>query len=223
MTTWAEREVELACKNENPNWDGKSFDYGCACYQSALKAYKSLMADNHSGASFGFTKQILVRLMNHQPLMPIEERDFNGVEPIDIDEKMHRKMYQCPRMGSLFKTVYDDGRVEYHDIDRIACCNIDRNYISHCGLLSDIVEKMYPITMPYNPTSQPYKIYFKDFLVDPKNGDYDTLAALYLITPNGERVDINKYWTEKDGELVEISKEEYDKLYEAYNKVPNNI
>ena len=77
--------------------------------------------------------------------------------------------------------------------------------------------------MPYNPTSQPYKIYFKDFLVDPKNGDYDTLAALYLITPDGERVDINKYWTEKDGELVEISKEEYDKLYEAYNKVPNNI
>ena len=29
MTTreCAEREVEIACKKENPNWDGKSFDY----------------------------------------------------------------------------------------------------------------------------------------------------------------------------------------------------
>ena len=44
------------------------------------------------------------------------------------------------------------------------------------------------------------------------------MAALYLITPDGERVDINKYWTEKDGELVEISKEEYDKLYAIVNK-----
>lgn len=212
MTTWAEREIELACKHENPDWDGKSFDYGCACYQSALKAYKSLMGDGHSGASFGFTKQILIRLMNHQPLMPIEERDFDGVSPIDVDEKRHYKQYQCPRMSSLFKTAYDDGRIEYHDVDRIVCCNIDRNYTSHCGLLSDIVEKMYPITIPYYPPSQPYKIYYNDFLVDPKNGDYDTMVALYLVKPDGERVEINKYWTEKNGYMVEISKDEYDEL-----------
>ena len=62
MTTeeWAEREIEIACKKENPNWDGKSFDYGCACYQSALKAYKSLCEDEHSGGSFNITKNIPV-------------------------------------------------------------------------------------------------------------------------------------------------------------------
>ena len=54
MTTneWAEREVEIACKKENPNWDGKSFNYGCSCYQSALKAYESLCEDGQSGTSF---------------------------------------------------------------------------------------------------------------------------------------------------------------------------
>ena len=26
MTKWAEREIAAACKRENPNWDGKSFD-----------------------------------------------------------------------------------------------------------------------------------------------------------------------------------------------------
>ena len=78
MTTneWAEREIEIACKKENPNWDGKSFDYGCACYQSALKAYKSLCEDEHSGFSFGLTKNILIRLMDGLPLMPITDEDF---------------------------------------------------------------------------------------------------------------------------------------------------
>ena len=42
LVDWAEKEIKIACKKENPEWDGKSFDYGCACYQSALKAFKSL-------------------------------------------------------------------------------------------------------------------------------------------------------------------------------------
>ena len=58
MKTWAEREVELACKRENPDRKEGEFDYGCACYESALKAYKSLMEDGHSGFSIGITKHI---------------------------------------------------------------------------------------------------------------------------------------------------------------------
>ena len=76
LTTWSEHEIELACKRENPDWDGKSFDYGCSCYQSALKAYKSLLSDGHSGASFGLTRNILVPLMDGLPLTPIDEKDF---------------------------------------------------------------------------------------------------------------------------------------------------
>ena len=78
---WAEKEVEIACKKENPNWDGKSFDYGCSCYQSALKAYKSLCEDSHSGSSFNLTKNILIRLMNDLPLTPITDEDFINSEP----------------------------------------------------------------------------------------------------------------------------------------------
>ena len=40
MTEWAEREIAAACKIENPNWDGNSFDYGCSCYQSAQLALR---------------------------------------------------------------------------------------------------------------------------------------------------------------------------------------
>lgn len=65
MQEWAEQECRIACKKENPDFDFNSdeFDYRCSCYKSALKAYKSLMEDGHSGASFGFTKNILIRLM----------------------------------------------------------------------------------------------------------------------------------------------------------------
>ena len=45
LKDWAEREVAAACKRESPDWDGTYFDYGCACYQSALKAFNALMKD----------------------------------------------------------------------------------------------------------------------------------------------------------------------------------
>ena len=56
MYSWAEQECRLACKRENPNFDFDSndFDYGCSCYKSALKAYNSLVEDDHSGMSFSY-------------------------------------------------------------------------------------------------------------------------------------------------------------------------
>ena len=76
MIKWAENEVRIACERENPNRKEGEFDYGCACYESALKAFKSLMEDGHSGYSIGFTKNILDRLIDGQPLTPITEEDF---------------------------------------------------------------------------------------------------------------------------------------------------
>ena len=73
MKDWAEREVEIACRRENP--DRGEFDYGCACYESALKAYKSLVEDGHSGFSIVLTKHILNRLIDCKPLTPIEDTD----------------------------------------------------------------------------------------------------------------------------------------------------
>lgn len=212
QTTWSEREVELACKRENPDWDEKSFDYGCACYQSALKAYKSSCADGHSFASFGFTRNILERLLYNLPLSPITEKDFEDVGIVSRNDEKHYTTIQCPRMSSLFMDKYDDGTVKYHDNDRVTCVNIKNDSCWHCGLLTQIVNEKYPITLPYYPGKTPYKLYFEEFLVDPANGDFDTQAALYIITPDCERVEINRYWTEKNKKMVEIGKEEYEQL-----------
>ena len=219
MYSWAEQECRLACKKENPDFDFDSddFDYGCSCYKSALKAYKCLMDDNHSGMSFSFTRGILERLMRHEPLTPITDDDFKGGNLIYSDEDLAsmglKSEIQCPRMSSLFRKETVDGKVTYCDVNRAYSVNVETpSDTFSCGRETNIVDEMFPIKMPYLPEKEEYKVYIQTFLADKKNGDFDTQGILYLITPEGKRIDINRYYTEKNGEMVEISKDEYDEL-----------
>lgn len=161
MLDWAKREVEIACKRENPNKKEGEFDYGCACYESALKAFKSLCEDDHSGFSIKMTQAILNRLINGQPLTPIE--DIDGTWNMCPRPKDGSELYQCKRMWSLFKRVYADGTVKYSDNNYSYCINIHNpknTYFS--GLVRNIIDEMFPITMPYMP-SEPIKVYCEDF------------------------------------------------------------
>lgn len=234
MKDWAEREVELACKHENPDWDGKSFDYGCACYQSALKAYKMLMEDGHSGMSFSFTKNILNRLMDGLPLLPIIDEDFfvsdkeNNIS-LETEESLRKRglksHLQCSRMSSLFREETLDGKVTYSDINRYYCIDIHNPKLTyHNGRAGEIIDEHFPIKMPYKPTTGKYKVYTEDFLVDKNNGDFDTKAYLYIRTPKGVAIDVYRYFAEKNGEWVEIDKKEYEerkknKLYPFYDEI----
>ena len=219
--SWAEQECRLACKRENPDFDFDSndFDYGCSCYKSALKAYNSLVEDDHSGMSFSYTRDILERLMRHEPLTPITDNDFERGAWIYCDEYLEsvglKSEVQCPRMSSLFRKETLDGKITYYDVDRAYCVNVESpSDTFSCGVETNIVDEMFPIKMPYFPEKGKYKVYIQEFLTDKKNGDFDTHGILYLITPDGKRIDVNRYYTEKNGEMVEISKEEYDKLLE---------
>lgn len=217
MLEWAKREVEIACKRENPDKKEGEFDYGCACYESALKAFESLCEDGHSGMSIGFTKNILNRLIDGKPLTPIEDTD-------DVWSKRHRSKdlpyvtFQCKRMSSLFKMIYNDGHVEYTDVDRYYCKDIDNPIVSYTsGLVTRIVDEMFPITMPYSPGPS-IIVFCEDFLTDRNNGDYDTKAILYALKydENGDqtRIEINRFFRvsvgDETGSWTEISKEEYE-------------
>lgn len=208
MTEWAKREVELAYKREAPNRKDGEWDYGCACYESALKAYLSLMEDEHSGMSFGFTRQILNRLMEGKPLTPIEDvpEVWNDVT---WDDK--ETVYQCRRMGGLFKHVKKDGTVTYSDVNRVVCHNIGDNVCYTSGDATRLIDKLYPITMPYFPPLGRYEITREELLTDRKNGDYDTWAYLTLKTPDGESFTMFRYFKENGNRAVEISVDEYGK------------
>ena len=119
---------------------------------------------------------------------------------------------QCPRMSSLFREETLDGKVSYRDIDRAYYVNIEEpsdTYHSWNGFIDD----MFPIIMPYIPKQGKYKIYAQTFLTDKKHGDFDTIGILYVITPEGERVELNIYQTEgNDGKWKDITKTEYKEL-----------
>lgn len=212
IQTWAEKEIEIACKRErevsgvkNDDWD-----YGCFCYDSALKAFKSLMSDGHSGFSIGLTKHILNRLIDGKPLTPIEDTDDIWNDIIDRNDEEGYICFQCRRMSSLFKYVYADGTVKYKDIDRCYCVDINNTEVTyHSGLVQRIIDEMFPITMPYFP-GKPIKVYCEDFLTDRKNGDFDTVGIFHAIKPDGEKVEINRFFKESEDGWKEIDEAEYN-------------
>ena len=68
---------------------------------------------------------------------------------------------------------------------------------------------MYPIIFPYMPSSRPDVIVCEELLTDRKNGDFDTLAILYIKRENGDRIEVNRYFKESETSFTEISEEEY--------------
>lgn len=218
MKDWAKREVELACKKRNPNRKEGEFDYGCACHESALKAFNSLLEDGHSRASIVFTKQILNRLIDGKPLTPIVDTD--DIWNFIWDREDGGKTYQCNRMTSLFKYIYPDGTVKYHDNNRFICLDInDPDAPSwHNSFVRKIAEEhIGEIKMPYMPYDEPIDVFCEEFLFDPKNGDWDTLGIMYCYLPCEEDDElfscknIYRYFKESESEngFDEISEEEY--------------
>ena len=215
MLEWAKNEIEIACKRELGEKDPNEWDYGVACYESAFKAFESLMEDGHSGMSIGFTKAILNRLIDGKPLTPIEDIPdiWNDVTLLKDDYAS----YQCKRMSSLFKDVYNDGTVKYHDVDRFYCLNKDNPNSGgwHNGFINRFLDAQFPISMPYSPASTPWRVYCTEGLSDPKNGDFDSIGIHYVLKPDGERVEIQRFFKEGENGWIEIDQQEYENYYRS--------
>lgn len=206
MTTleWAENEIRLA---KDASDDDK---YVSLCCDSAIKAFQSLMDDNHSGCSISITMDILNRLASNKPLTPITENDtFSKACGCPYDGAVD---YQCDRMSSLFKTVQSDGIIKYTDIDRITVydvSSVNPNIGFHNGFVSSTMHEMFPITLPY--TSDKLKVYVAECLTDQKNGDFDTIAILKVVKSDGAEIQINRYFkVDDESKSTEIDRDEFD-------------
>lgn len=205
LSDWAEREVQIASKKE----DG----YGSSCYKSALKAFRALMEDGHSGFSIGCTKEILNRLIDGRPLTPINDTDdeWNNVSS-PWGEPGH---YQHNRASSVFKEIKPDGSVEYNDVDRTVLVEVEDDGTEstwHSGLASQIVDEIVgPITFPYYPSVKPYKVYARQFdSVNAEVGCFDTVHVLKVVDPEGNEIACERFYVE-DGDrgFREVGREEY--------------
>ena len=212
MSDWAEREVELACK--------KADGYGAGCYRSALKAFRSLCDDGHSGYSIGFTKAILNRLIDGKPLTTIEDTPDLWIECCWGD-KDGKAVYQNSRMPGLFKNVYPDGTVTFDDIDRVTLVDVEDDgpeTFWHSGLASKLVDEIIgPITLPYYPKGKPYKVYAQQFdSVNAEPGCYDTTHIIKIVDPDGNEIPCERFYAETVGDMVEINKDEYLRREQSY-------
>jgi len=214
LSDWADREVAIACKDE----DG----YGIGCYKSALKAFRSLCDDGHSGFSIGLTKHILNRLIDGKPLTPITDDPSEWNECCDFDRD-GKSVYQNARMSALFKYVYTDGTVEYHDVDRSVLIEVagDGTESSwHSGLASKLIDEICgPITLPYMPSDKPYKVYAQQFdSVNAEPGCFDTTHIIKIVDPEGNTIPCERFYAETFRDMEEISEEEYGRRRSSYEK-----
>lgn len=208
--TWAEHEVAIAKENNKD-------EYYNACLDSALKAYRSMEEDGHSGGSWTITTNILYRLLQSKPLTPITDKDFEGLtHDIFYDEdflKEHglKDQFQCPRMSSLFKQIHLDGSITYTDTERVTCYEMGKNLPFYFGIASAVVDEMFPITLPYTGDIK-YTVYVKEYLIDPKNGDFDTVVIDSIKVEDKDLFPVHRYFHEEDGKMVEITKEKFEEL-----------
>lgn len=196
MINWARHEVELA---------KQSADYNEAlCYDSALRAYESLCVDGHSDASIQFTKDILNKLINCEPLTQI------GITDEFVDPFLSgNHAAQCTRMPSLFRYTNSDGSFTYSDINRVICEDINTHERYIDGRAIEYVDQLYPVKLPYTPPARPYKLQVE------RTGN--AIRYYALIRPNGDIEYISKCFEETKNGLEPITMLEYLTLRKEQN------
>ena len=208
MYDWARQEVQLAKAELKRNKNDEA-QYMIACYDSALRAYEKLINDDHTGMSFATTRRILENLMYEIPLMPLEDKEIMWNH---VDHCGNESVFQHKRMPSLFKMVNKKtGAVKFSDNNRVLYKNLldtDSAYFYN-GFISRVIDGMFPIEFPYMPTKEKYVAYVTEFLMDPANGDFDTMNLVSVKLPNGDARSINLYYKEENGRWVQITQDEW--------------
>ena len=230
--SWAENEIKLMLKRNEKlditDEEALSLDENklvLGLYGAILKTYNEFSAYAHSGFTVKFAQSILNRLIDFKPLTPLEDTEdaWTEMTQTNKDSEAGRKSYQNKRMTSLFKRVEPDGSIHFSDVNRCACLTVpDKNSTEaqlnqgtyHSGMVTKVIDEIMPIEMPYVPDSVPILVFCNDFVVDPTNGDFDTMAIFSARLPDGRQLKIDKYYRFENGVApIEISESEYEDRY----------
>ena len=197
-------------------------NYIDACLRNAFKCFKVFCSARHSGLSASVTFDILKDLYDGKPFTPITEED---VFSFAFERTPHIKSYQCARYGALFRDDTPNGP-EYTDNNRVIAIEKSTGNSFHSGAVSNYINKLDPITLPYVPIKAEYKVYIDYYIFkEPKdsNHDFEAMHMLYYIK-KGEDVkkDIDLYITydEEHDEVLILTPIEWEAKYAGqYRKV----
>jgi hypothetical protein len=210
---WAELEVIKAI-TYNKSTDAHAEDI----YKMVLNAYEEITDSFIIGPS-SFTKvrmvNILRRLLLHLPLSPITESDFCEDDKFISPRDGIKFETPCIRDYPVTKYEYEDGTIEYEDFKRAICVNISYPEIEEPinSVFRDWLNKNFPITLPYLPKVEKYRLYIQKF--DYAGKEYERICR--IITPEFELITPDYVCSARDylGHMERISK--FDFL-EAWRK-----
>lgn len=227
----AEKEIKILkekLEKEHPG-DAYIWDIALKVYKTLISKYPYIFTTN-----WGYGDSVLQNvqeLAGGFPLTPIEDDDADWQEiPNGALANMRKanvvEKYRSNRLSSLFKEVYKDGHIEYHDNYRVTTENFITGTECIFGLSNLIYDEMYPIKMPYDYEKEwGAKVYIHDFVSDPedKESNFDTIAVLFVKEPGGKIVSINRYFRVPNddeeptyGNWVEIKFSEFtDRVHRA--------
>ena len=172
--------------------------YGIGCYESALKVIeafdKEMEKGGHSGMSAGFTKNIIKSWLSEKPIFPIEDDDFRQW---DYSQKGVETYY----FEGVFKEVYQDGNIEYYDLNRVVYHDTygGKDIKWQSGDADKIVDEYVgKITMPYK--REQIHVYGEDKylgengedLTKEHRGEYNYRFIKYILKEDGTKIIVNK-------------------------------
>lgn len=198
----AEKEIKILKEELEKKYPGSTY-----IWDTTLKVYKTLISKHPYifTSDFGYRNRVLQNIQELAGGFPLTAIDNINADWQEIPNGALTKMrkanvvekYRSGRLSSLFKEVYKDGHVEYHDNYRVTTENYITGTEYAFGLSNLIYDEMYPIKMPYNHKSEwGAKVYIHDFVSDPedKESNFDTIAVLFAKKPDGKIVSINRYF-----------------------------
>lgn len=194
LLTWAKKEVEFYQK-DNDNM------FSVPTSNLALDLFENLINNMSFDSDRYHTCDLFIKMVSGYPLTPIVDTpEIWKVTEIE-------GLYQCKRYKTLFKK---DGPI-YTDTNRSKCIDInnpDETFVDHFAL--SILDELYPITFPYDPSVGKIKIYMERFNYHEDNEEWDTIMIAYFQRPDGELAEVKKCFKRmEDGKIVLIKKTEY--------------
>lgn len=197
---WLSDVINTKLENENSKKSDRWDDYIAMVYQSAEKTVNMMLSMAKSYDDLVYISDVFNRLAKGNNLLPID--DVPEVWETSIDAS------QCIRKTSLFKHVYSDGTVKYHDVDRAYCKEQVKkpdgeiHTSTYHSWFTNIVDVLYPITFPYMPSKNAYVVNMVRFYY---KGSLEYALIDSIDTPDGEHREIKLAY--KEVELAESSDE----------------
>ena len=191
-------------------------DYDVSYTKPILEILKRIVELSDKGCDMNKSIHIVKSLYDYRPIFPISDSDFTVP-----DEEKPGLVFGTYSYYGITKCINPITKeITYRDINRVRAIDDRKNdeFLLRNKLISDIIDDLYPIELPYLPSSNPrFIVHIDKYIINTFYNRFDLLNVKYGVDKlTDTKFEINRYFTKlgtiKRDEIKEITKEEFDKL-----------